>query len=109
MIGLVDDEGVGDFDDAGFGWHMFELATALFWFRDEPDFSELAQALMRAYRAQRTLPDREIDALPLFTMLRGFTYLGWVHTRRGTEAARELTPMIVEIVCRLADEFLAGA
>jgi Ser/Thr protein kinase RdoA (MazF antagonist) len=87
---------------------MFELATALFWFRDEPDYDELAAALMDGYRARRPLPERELAALPLFTMARGFTYLGWVHTRRGTEVARELTPIMVEIVCQLADEFLAS-
>ena len=31
-----------DFDDAGFGWHMFELASSLYFIRREP---------MQVYRA----------------------------------------------------------
>lgn len=108
---LVDDRHVRliDFDDAGFGWHLFELVTSLYFVLDEPWFDEAREALIEGYRSHRPLDARELERLPLFFLARSFTYLGWVHTRPGTETARELTPMLVEIACKLAESYLRGA
>ena len=38
-------------------------------------------------------------------MARGFTYLGWVHTRQHSAAARELTPGLIALACGLAEAF----
>jgi Ser/Thr protein kinase RdoA (MazF antagonist) len=90
-----------DFDDSGFGWHMFELATALYFYIDAPCYAELRDALRDGYRSIRPLEDWEWSRLPLFLLLRSLTYLGWVGTRHETETARELTPMFVERTSRL--------
>ena len=96
-----------DFDDAGFGWHLFEIATSLYFSHSEACYEQLLQAFIEGYRSQRTLSDEDLDKLPLFMLARGTTYLGWVHTRKETETARELTPMIVELACGLADKYLS--
>lgn len=95
-----------DFDDAGFGWHLFEIATALYFHQREPYFHSVRDAMVRGYREHRDLPDEMLALLPTFMMARGFTYLGWVHTRQETETARELTPMLVDLACGLAEEYL---
>jgi hypothetical protein len=46
--------------------------------------------------------------MPLFYLLRSFTYLGWVHTRYETSAAVELAPMFADVTCGLAEEYLIG-
>ena len=97
-----------DFDDAGFGWHLFELATALYFEMGEPHYREAYEALIAGYREHRPLPDGQLAYMPLFFMARSFTYLGWVHTRSETQTARELTPMLVERCCDLAREYLEG-
>lgn len=97
-----------DFDDAGFGWHLFELVTPLFFLMDEPYFDEARVALIGGYRERRGLDEEELGCLPLFFLARAFTYLGWVHTRPETNTARELTPMLVETSCKLATEYLRG-
>lgn len=97
-----------DFDDAGFGWHMFELATALFFLLDEPGYDELQAALLKGYRTTRPLSDEDEALLPLFLFLRGTTYLGWVQTRSETQTAREIGPMLVERTCGLARAWLNG-
>ncbi len=71
-----------DFDDAGFGWRIFELATVLLKTRDEPEYPRIKQSLFEGYRNCRTLSATDEDSLPLFMMLRSFTYLGWWHERR---------------------------
>jgi Ser/Thr protein kinase RdoA (MazF antagonist) len=96
-----------DFDDAGFGWHLFELATALYFHSGTDYYAAVETALIRGYRAVRPLSEADYARLPLFLLLRSFTYLGWVHTRHETETARAATPMFVERSCALAEEFLA--
>lgn len=95
-----------DFDDAGFGWHMFELATALFWHTDRPYYSTIHDALLAGYRSVRRLSEAQWQQLPLFLYLRSLTYLGWVQTRSETETARELTPMLIEKAVLLANDYL---
>ena len=105
---LVDGERLRllDFDDAGFGWHLFELATPLFFHLGQPYFPMIRDAIIAGYRAERTLADAHLALLPMFLAARGFTYLGWVHTRQETETARELTPMLVELACDAATDYL---
>ena len=96
-----------DFDDAGFGWHLFDLATTLYFHLDAEYFSAARDALVHGYRSMRPLSDQDLDRLPLFFVARGFTYLGWVHTRHETQTARDLTPMLVDQACRLTDQYLS--
>lgn len=95
-----------DFDDSGFGWHLFELATALYFIRQDTHFKIAQDALIEGYRAYRALPEKVLAKLPVFMMARGFTYLGWVQTREGSDVAKELTPFLTELACDLATEFV---
>jgi Ser/Thr protein kinase RdoA (MazF antagonist) len=104
-----DDVRLIDFDDAGFGWHLFELATAIYWEMEQDYYPAAWSALVEGYRLHRELPDSQLQFMPLFLLARSFTYLGWVHTRSETETAKELAPGIIEKVCRLARSYLAGA
>jgi len=96
-----------DFDDAGFGWHLFELVTSLYFIQGEPYFEQAQEALLAGYRAHRQLSDQQLELLPLFFLARGLTYVGWVHTRHETETAQELTPMLLEAAFELAEEYLS--
>ena len=95
-----------DFDDAGFGWHLFELATSLYFIRQEPIYAEARDALIEGYRELRPLPDAHLARLPMFLAARGSTYLGWVHTRRNEATAREMTPQLVEYAAAAAEDYL---
>lgn len=97
-----------DFDDAGFGWHMFELATALYFCLNDPRLAQIQAALLAGYDSVKPLTDADRASLPLFLALRGTTYLGWVHTRRNSRTAEELAPMLIERACELANAYLAS-
>lgn len=97
-----------DFDDAGFGWHLFDLATITFFFRGTDAFDVIRAAVIDGYRQVRSLPDAQLRHMALFTLLRGLTYLGWAHTRYETQTARDLAPWVVALVCGLAEEYLSG-
>lgn len=105
---LVDGDSlqVIDFDDAGFGWHLFELATSLYFIRWDSIYDEARDGLIEGYRQVRSLPDSHLDRLSMFLAARGSTYLGWVHTRRGEPVAQELTPQLIEMATAAAEDYL---
>lgn len=96
-----------DFDDAGFGWHLFELATALYFIQEEECYPVAKQALIDGYRQKRTLTDEDLDRLELFLTARGCTYLGWIRSRQETDTARELAPDLIRRACEQAERYLS--
>ncbi|WP_432536626.1 phosphotransferase enzyme family protein [Kineococcus arenarius] len=97
-----------DFDDCGDGWHLFDLATALFWYLPHPRYPAYREALIRGYRSVRPLDDDALDLLEDFLTARGLTYLGWAATRPETEAAGFIAAEVLPLVLRLARERLAA-
>lgn len=97
---LVDDGEVQfiDFDDCGFGFRMFDIATALIKNIHELDFGALQKALLAGYASVRALSEFEIDALPLFLTLRSLTYLGWAESRANElETAVRATRFLLDV------------
>ncbi|MBD1206643.1 MAG: homoserine kinase [Rhodobacteraceae bacterium] len=89
-----------DFDDGGWGFRLFDIATALLKHRHESDFSELAAALLSGYRRVRTIDTRP---LRLFLALRAVTYLGWIVPRLSEEGGAERNTRFIadaEVMCR---------
>lgn len=72
-----DDMALIDFDDAAFGWHLYDLASALIEYRSAPDFDALSAALLDGYREHRPLAKRDIEMLPAFLLIRGMATIGW--------------------------------
>jgi Ser/Thr protein kinase RdoA (MazF antagonist) len=72
-----DDMALIDFDDAAFGWHLYDLASALLEYRSAPDFEALSAALLDGYRQHRPLAERDIEMLPAFLLVRGMATIGW--------------------------------
>ena len=97
-----------DFDDAGFGWHQFEIVTAVIFHLGQSYFDLIRDAFIAGYREQRNLSDAALAQLPLFMLARSFTYVGWAHTRAETQLAQEITPYFVEMACTLSDAYLSN-
>lgn len=93
-----------DWDDTGFSWHVYDFATALFAHLGRASFDPALAAMVTGYRQYRPLPDEHLAMLPILIMARALSYLGWAHTRR--ETAGELTPIIIEVACELAQQLL---
>jgi Ser/Thr protein kinase RdoA (MazF antagonist) len=96
-----------DFDDCGFGWYMFELATALFCHLGKPHFETVERSLLAGYRTVLPLSDERWRQLPLFLFVRSLTYLGWMCSRPETETAREQTEPMIELAVQLAQAYQA--
>lgn len=104
---LVDGDQVRliDFDDAGYGWYLFEMATSLYFFYGEEFYPDIKQAYITGYRKYRLLSDETLAQLPLMFLARSTTYLGWVHTRSETDTAREMTPALIEMAIQAAEDY----
>ena len=92
---LVDPGGalhVIDFDDAGFGWHQYDFATALFGLEEQPEFEAITAAMLDGYRARRPFSDEARSLLPLFLLIRRLVLISWqwdrpeLGRRQGLEA-----------------------
>ncbi|AGB74573.1 MULTISPECIES: homoserine kinase [Rhizobium] len=88
-----------DFDDAGHGFRLFDLATTLLKNRSEPAYPAIEKALISGYRSRRVLSDATLASLPLFMLLRSLTYIGWL-------AERPEIPDSAERLSRYVDESL---
>ena len=94
-----------DFDDCGYGWHLFDIATSIIFLYGTAHFDLAKDALITGYRQHRPLTDEHLSWFPVLLMARATTYLGWMHTRPETETAREMTPYIVGLAFSLIEEY----
>ncbi|GAB5448119.1 phosphotransferase enzyme family protein [Gymnodinialimonas sp.] len=91
-----------DFDDGGYGYRLFELATVLMKHHAAPDFQALTEALVAGYTRQRSLDTGPLD---LFLALRAVTYVGWIMPRRAEPGAAAREARFVQtarILCQRA-------
>lgn len=97
-----------DFDDSGYGFRMYDFATALVKNRGEPHYDLIKQSLFKGYRSQRSLSAQDEQSLHLFLALRDFAYLGWMDARRGEPGVEERMPAIRKATLAAAETFLAS-
>lgn len=92
-----------DFDDAGFGFRLFDIATALLKNMDEPDYPELKDALLSGYQHER---DIDTTRLGLFVALRAVTYVGWITQRLSEEGGPARNTRFIETARTVVSEYL---
>lgn len=77
---MVTENGISmiDFDDSGWGFRLFELATTINRLNREPNCKHLSEAVINGYTQEREI---DLTNLSLFQLLRSFTYTGWIISR----------------------------
>ncbi len=88
-----------DFDDSAYGWHMYEIASALIMDRFAPDFDALREALLEGYREHRPLAEQDVELLSVFLLIRGMAIIGWFHQRAehiGSDYFAEVKKIVFE-------------
>lgn len=93
-----------DFDDGGFGYRVFDVATALLKNRAEPNYEALKSALIGGYLRER---DLDIGPLDLFLALRAVTYVGWIEPRMEEPGARVRNTRFIKDAQELCGAYLA--
>ncbi|MCM2563138.1 phosphotransferase [Lutimaribacter sp. EGI FJ00015] len=94
-----------DFDDGGWGFRDFELATFLMRFLTAPDYSEIRAALVDGYAMRRRVDARTLD---LFLLLRALTYPGWIIPRLHEPGGAERSARAIATAIPLAERYLNG-
>jgi Ser/Thr protein kinase RdoA (MazF antagonist) len=109
---LLDDgvrTAVIDFDDCGFGWHLWEMATCVYWHLSGDSYQPALGSFVQGYREHRALPAEHVARLPVFLLVRGLVYLGWIHSRRETDTATQILSFVREQTLLLARQVLGEA
>ncbi len=95
-----------DFDDGGFGWFMYDFATSLFFNQPEPFYSDIYNAWLEGYQTVRPLSEEDISMVPTFLVCRGLVGLGWLHTRKETAFAQEITEGVIGLAMHVAQGYV---
>jgi Ser/Thr protein kinase RdoA (MazF antagonist) len=74
-----------DFDDAGFGWHPYDIAVVLTYWQSKPNATEIERAFLGGYRATRPVSDEALTSIPMFRLIRWMASIGWFHQRPELE------------------------
>lgn len=101
-----------DFDDAGFGWHLYDLAVSVYDQGNAAWFPDVCAAIVAGYRERHDLPQEHVELLPTFLLTRCLALLGWLADRpeldpTGTRLAHDLKSAVrrCEVFLRGADPF----
>ncbi len=97
-----------DFDDSGFSWNLYDLATLLNDQVAEDSWEETRDSWLEGYRRVIALPDSHLAHLPALIMARHLISLGWVHTRSETLTAYEFTEPVIELALFWSDRYLGS-
>lgn len=97
-----------DFDDAGFGWHQYDMAALLFDYATSPIYEAIRDALLRGYRTRRAIADEHLAWLPLFVVVRMLASLGWLNARPEV-ALHQFLPQLTDLACSRAEALLGDA
>lgn len=92
-----------DFDDGGWGFRDFELATFLMRFLGAPDYPALRAALLEGYARRRMVDPGTLD---LFILLRALTYPGWIIPRMAEPGGEERSARAIRTALPLAEAYL---
>ena len=79
-----------DFDDCGWGFHLYDLAITLWELEQRPRFESLRDALLGAYAQHRPLPDDHAIHLRALFLLRRIQMLTWALDSREHPGFRDM-------------------
>ena len=87
-----------DFDDAGFGFRVYDLAVLMTQNEGLENTAALQASAVAGYRSERPLSDEAESLLPMFIMLRRLASTGWIVSRAelGSEWVRNYTERAVQ-------------
>ena len=90
-----------DFDDAGFGWYLYDIAVALYQYHFENDYRLFESAFLEGYTHNRPLTDAHKNLLPMFLHIRSRALIGWATARPELEK-QALIDHLIQKTCQEA-------
>lgn len=103
---LVDGDVVNvlDFDDCGYGWFLYDLATSVLEYDDT--LEEMIAAWVEGYEQIRTLSEADKDEIDTFVVLRKIVRIGWIYSHIDNDTVKRVTPKYYEETTKLASKYI---
>ena len=83
-----------DFDDAGFGWYLYDIAVGLFEYLSRDNFEDYRDSLLSGYAEHRPVPADVETLLPVFLFIRASAIIGWATARPELDNAERITKLV---------------
>ncbi|HEX3964075.1 MAG TPA: phosphotransferase [Trebonia sp.] len=98
-----------DFDDAGFGWYLYDLGTTVSFFEDDIAVPGLIAAWLAGYReAGGVLGPQDIAETWTFILFRRLLLTAWIGSHPAAAEAAEPGEPYTRGSCDLAEQYLSG-
>ena len=98
-----------DFDDAGFGWYLYDLGTTVSFFEDDDAVPGLVAAWLAGYReAGGVLTAEDLAQAWTFILFRRLLLTAWIGSHPAAAGAAELGEPYTRGSCDLAEQYLSG-
>ncbi|MCP4227984.1 MAG: phosphotransferase [Actinomycetia bacterium] len=97
-----------DFDDSGYSWRLYDLATLLNFDVGEDGVEAMRESWLEGYRRVASMPESHLAHLPALIMARHLISLGWLHTRSETLTSVEMTGDVIELALFWSDHYLGS-
>lgn len=97
-----------DFDDCGFSWFLYDCATTVSFFEDDPKVPELIAAWVRGYRRIGTLSPQEEAEIGTFVMLRRLLLVAWIGSHSETDLAQSMGVAYTQATVPMCERYLSN-
>ncbi|MUL48921.1 phosphotransferase [Mycobacterium sp. CBMA293] len=105
---IADDEAaVIDFDDCGFGWYMYDLATALTFIEHAPEVPGLIEQWLAGYGRVLPIDTQDRREVWTFILFRRLLVLAWIASHSTVDIAVQQGTHYTEGTCLLAERYLS--
>lgn len=94
-----------DFDDCGFGWHLFDLACSLSFIETKPFVPELVCSWISGYKKVLPFSDADFEEIPTFIMTRRLQLTAWLGSHQQSFSVPELKKNWLEGTMELAEHY----
>jgi Ser/Thr protein kinase RdoA (MazF antagonist) len=96
-----------DFDDCGFSWYLYDIASSVTFLENRPDLDDLIASWIDGYRTVGILSPEEVAEIPTLIMFRRLIVMGWAGSHPNTDLAREMGDGYTVGTIELAQKYLS--
>lgn len=93
-----------DFDDCGYGWFLYDLATSVLEYDDT--LQEMTEAWLRGYESVRRLSNEDRAEIQTFIVLRKIVRIGWIATHMDNDTVKRVTKRYYDETVRMAANYI---
>jgi Ser/Thr protein kinase RdoA (MazF antagonist) len=95
-----------DFDDCGFGWFMYDFASAVSFIEDSPRVPYFKSAWIKGYKSIRNLAAEDEKEIDTFIILRRMALLAWIGSHIEAPEPQQLSSGFAETTAKLGEIWL---